>query len=94
MKNMKNPNFILGIVSIVLIFIGIGLKANGYRASDVVLIGGVILGGIHWIWSITDVVKTLGINSRSGMFWLILVIVVPPLGGLFFYMMRSKQVRM
>jgi hypothetical protein len=90
----KHPNFILGIISFVLLFIGIGLKANSYRLSDYVLIGAVVLGGIHWIWSIIDVVRDKNIGQQSRVIWLIITILVPPLGGMFYYLMGTRQVKM
>ena len=93
MRNTKHPNFILGIFTLILLFIGIGLKANGYRSGDYVLIGGIALGAIHWIWSITDVFRHQHTNSQSRVLWQILVIVIPPVGGLLYYAM-SKTVRM
>lgn len=93
MKNTKHPNFILGIIAIIIIFIGIGLKANGYRAGDYVLVGATVLGAIHYIWSIID------LNSRTDMkpfqkrFWLIALVAVPALGSLVFYIMHQTRGR-
>ena len=55
MKNTRHPNFILGVVTSLLVLIGIGLKANSYREGNYVLIGSTVLGAIHWIWGIFDV---------------------------------------
>jgi hypothetical protein len=93
MRNTKHPNFILGLFSLLLLFIGIGLTANSYASGQYVLIAGVILGGIHWIWSIIDVFSHQNKRSQSRILWAILVIVVPPVGGLLYYAM-SKTVRM
>ena len=93
MKRASHPNFILGIVSLLLIFLGIGFKANGYRLGDYILISAVILGGVHWIWSIVDVFRHQTSKSQSRVFWVILVIVLPPVGGLLYYVM-SKTMRM
>jgi hypothetical protein len=93
MKQTTHPNFILGLVTLVLVFVGIGLKFYSYRFGDVVLIGAALLGGIHWIWAIVDVFRHQTALSQSRVFWMILVIVLPPIGGLFYYA-SSKTVKM
>jgi len=94
MRNVKHPNFILGIISLLLIFIGVGMRANGYDSGDYVLIFSFLLAGINWIWSIIDVFKDFRVNSSSEnrLLWIILVIVLPVIGGMFYYAM-SKTVR-
>jgi hypothetical protein len=92
-KRTTHPNFILGISSLIVMLVGIGMKANGYRIGDMLLILTVALGGIHWIWSIIDVVRHQPNTSQSKVFWLILVILIPPVGGLIYYAF-SRTVRM
>lgn len=91
MKNMRHPNFIFGIFTIILVFIGIGLKANSLRSGDYVLIAASILGGVHYIWSIIDVVSRTDLKPFQKRFWLIAVIAVPALGSLVFYVMHQKR---
>lgn len=91
MKNMRHPNFIFGVFTLLLLFFGVGLKANGFRSGDYVLIGGAILGAIHYIWSIIDVVGRTDLKPFQKRFWLILVIAVPALGSLIFYIMHQKR---
>jgi hypothetical protein len=93
MKQTTHPNFILGLISLVLLFVGIGMKFYGYRSGDGVLIAATVLGGIHWVWGIIDVFKHQNSLSQSRKFWIILVIVLPPIGGMFYYMF-SKTMRM
>ena len=91
MKNARHPNFIFGIISIVLVLIGIGLKANGYRFGDYMLIGSTILGAIHWVWAIIDVASRADLKPFQKRFWLISVIAVPALGALVFYVMHQTK---
>ena len=93
MKNTRHPNFIFGIISIILVLIGIGLKANGYREGDYVLIGSTFLGGRHWIWAIIDVATRTDMKNFQKRFWLIAVIAVPALGALVFYVMHQTKDR-
>lgn len=94
MRNKRHPNFILGLIAYLFVFIGIGLRANGYESGDYVLGFSALLGAIHWIWSIIDVLRNYRVNSASEnrIIWVILVIIIPPLGGLLYYAM-SKTVR-
>jgi hypothetical protein len=94
MRNVKHPNFILGLVSLLLIFIGVGMRANNYDSGDYVLVFSFFLAGINWIWSLIDVFKDFRVNSGSEnrLIWIILVVVLPVIGGLLYYAM-SKTVR-
>ncbi|MGZ3911261.1 MAG: PLDc N-terminal domain-containing protein, partial [Flavisolibacter sp.] len=89
MKNTRHPNFILGLFSLLLIFVGVGMRANGYQSGDYVLLFSFLLAGIHWIWSIIDVFRDFRVNSSSEnrVLWIILVVVLPLVGGTFYYMM-------
>jgi hypothetical protein len=93
MKNLKHPAFIIGIVSIIILFVGIGLKANGYRSGDFVIIASIVLGAIHWIWSIIDVAGRSDMKPFQKRFWLIAVIAAPAIGGLLFYAMHQSKDR-
>jgi hypothetical protein len=93
MKNLKHPAFIIGIVSIIILFIGIGLKASGYRSGDFVIIASVALGAIHWIWSIIDVASRSDMKPFQKRFWLIAVIAAPAIGGLLFYTLHQTKDR-
>jgi hypothetical protein len=93
-QNMKHPNFILGLVSFVLLILGVVVKGNGYRGGYYVITTSVIIGAIHWIWSIADVAKNNKLDPKSRPFWVTMVVIIPPLGGMFYYMMKSKNVMM
>jgi len=93
MKQTTHPNFILGIISLILLFIGVAVYRSGSTGGYWIWIIATILGGIHWIWSIIDVFRQQTIASQSRVLWSILVIAIPAVGGLLYYMM-SKTVRM
>ena len=93
-KNMKHPSFIIGAISFVLFLFGIILRGNGYVAGDKIILSAIMLGAIHWIWSIIDVVSSYDLKPGSKSFWLILVMLIPPLGGMIYYMMKRKNVVM
>ena len=91
MKNMRHPNFILGIVSIIMVIIGAVVKADSYRSGDYIIIGAVVLGAIHWIWSIIDVVGRTDLKPYQKRFWLIAVVAAPAIGALIFYIMHQTR---
>ena len=84
-KRTQHPNFILGLVSVFALLLGVVLKMNGYRVGDYILIGTAVLGTIHWIWSIIDVIGHQNIRSQSKVFWVIMVVVLPMIGGMLYY---------
>lgn len=93
MNNTKHPAFILGIIAIIVVAFGIGLKANGYRFSDYVLIGAVVLAAIHWIWCIIEVAGRGDLKPFQKRFWLIIVIAAPVIGGMLFHILHQRAGR-
>lgn len=93
-KNMKHPAFIIGALSFFLFLLGVILRGNNYVSGDKVILSAIILGAIHWIWTVIDVIRGYDLNPPSKSFWLIMVLLIPPLGGMIYYMMKRKNVRM
>ena len=93
-KNVTHPSFIIGCISFLLFLVGIVLRANNYIIGDKMIIAAIVLGAIHWGWSVTDVITGYDLNPGSKSFWLILVMLIPPLGGMIYYLMRRKNVMM
>jgi hypothetical protein len=91
MKNLRHPNFILSIISAIVLFMGIGFKANGYPAGDFILMAGTILAGIHWIWAIIDVINRHDMRAYQKRFWLIIVVAVPVFGAMVFYGLHQES---
>ena len=93
-KNTRHPNFIIGLISFVVFLFGVVLRGNNYVSGDKVILSAIILGAIHWIWSMIDVISGYDLNPSSKSFWLILVMLIPPLGGMIYYLMKRKNVSM
>jgi len=93
-RNIVHPNFILGLVSYVLLLIGVVLNANHFDAGKTLIIASVLLGGIHWIRSIIDVWTDPDFknNESKKYFWFALVLMIPPLAGMMYYMIHQKKV--
>ncbi|RYZ22118.1 MAG: hypothetical protein EOO16_10250 [Chitinophagaceae bacterium] len=92
-KQTMHPNFILGIISFIMLFIGIALYRSGSSTGFWLWVIASALGGIHWIWGIIDVFRNQSIRSQSRVLWGILVVAIPAVGSMLYYMM-SKTVRM
>ena len=93
-KNITHPGFYIGLLSFILFVLGVVLRGNGYVKGDVVILSALVLGAVHWVWSIINVIKGYDLNPESKIFWLILVMLVPPVGGMLYYMMRRKNISM
>ena len=91
MRKLTYPNFILGVISFIILFIGIGLRANSYQNGNYVIGVSAVLGGIHWIWSIIDVFRDRNLASNIRIIWLIAVIVVPGFGSLIYYLTSYRK---
>lgn len=90
MANIRHPNFLLGLLAIILAAVALGFRSNKYEFDYYVAIAAAAVGVIHWIWSIIDVWKTDTMQGSQKIFWQIAVTAIP-LGGMFYYMLHSKQ---
>jgi hypothetical protein len=93
-KNIKHPSFIIGALSFIMLLLGAAIQRTDVSTGHYVILASVVLGAIHWIWSIVDVAKSKHLDPRSRPFWLALVIIVAPVGGMIYYMMKTKNVAM
>ncbi len=91
MKNLKHPSFIIGAISIIILLFAIGLKSYGDRTGDYLFYISIALGAVHWIWSIFDVVKRGDMKQFQKVFWLIVVVAAPVIGGMLFYIMHQSS---
>ena len=91
MANLRHPNLILAFVAVIIGAIAIGLyTTRNNEAAGIFMVIAMILGVIHWIWSIIDVANTTSLQGSQKLFWLIAVIAIP-IGGSFYYLMHSKR---
>ena len=82
--------FALG--GVIISMIGLAIQ-NKYNGGEMITYGGLLLLGIFWIWSIFDVVSAHDLRRYQKMFWLIITVSVPAMGGLLFYLMHQKPNR-
>ncbi len=93
MRNSLKPAFILGIVSHLILFLGIALKSFEHPISNYVIFGSFVLGGIFWIWSIIQVINDSNLQRYQKNFWAIVVVSVPMFGGLIYQIMQQRKNR-
>ena len=92
MANILQPRFIVGMVALLMHAISIGLRTGRYHdAAYYLMIGGWALMAICWIWSIIEVATTDTLLGSQKKFWLIAVIAIPFVGGMFYSIMHSKR---
>jgi prolipoprotein diacylglyceryltransferase len=93
-RNMTHPNFLLGLISSLLLIAGVFVLASEREAGRIVILTSIFLGAIHWVGSMISVCKdhTLKKEETSRYFWLSLVIIIPPIAGMLYYMADDKKV--
>lgn len=92
-QDMSHPAFIIGLVSYLLLLIGVVLKGNMVHWSNYVILSAFVFGAVHWVWAIVDVFSNQDLKGTpSRPMWLIVVIILAPLGGMLYYAMKHKLV--
>lgn len=91
MKNLRKPAFYIGILGALLLFLGLGLKSSNDSNGNLVLYAGLALGGIFWVWAISEVVSATDLKPFQKRFWLIIVLAVPVVGGLIFHILHQQK---
>ena len=93
-RNTRHPNFIIGTLSYILLLMGVVASSDDFIAGKYLILLAVLLGGIHWIGSIITVWTdpNLKNESDSRYFWLAIVIMIPPIAGMIYYIVRQKKI--
>ena len=90
MKNMSRPAFILAMIGTALILVGL-MAMPHYEFGTYLMYAGFLLAGIFWVWAIWDVIIADDLKNFQKMFWLIITVSVPVMGGLLFYIMHQRR---
>ena len=91
MANLRHPNLFVALAAVLLGVVAIALyTARKNETAGILIVIAMVLGVVHWIWSIIDVSKTTSLQGSQKKFWLIAVIAIP-FGGTFYYLMHSKR---
>ena len=89
-KTGKAP-LALGILSLLVFFVGLALKTNEYKYSNYLIFGSFILGGIYWIWSIIGLISATHLKQYQKTFWLIIVVAVPAFGAVIYQIVQQRR---
>lgn len=92
MRNMHKTGLIIGITGTALIFLGLMMMQH-YDIGRWIMYSGFIVVGVVWVWSIWDVIVAEDLRYYQKMFWLIITISVPVMGGLLYSIMNQKRNR-
>lgn len=92
MANLRHPNFILGIVAIIMLGVSVAFRNNREsETGDVLVIVTAVLMTISWIWSIVEVAKTDTLEAGQKVLWTIAVVAIPFVGGMLYHWLHSKR---
>ena len=93
-KHTIHPNFFIGLASYLLFLAGVFARYGNISLGTTIIATAIALGAIHWIAAIIDVStnKALKKDGRSWYLWIALIIMVPPLSGMLYYMMKKRKV--
>ncbi len=92
MANTKHPNFLLGLLAILVGAAAIGFYAN--KANDtafILILVTAALGIISWVWAIFEVQTTDTLQGSQRKFWRIAVVAIPFIGGMLYHLLHSKR---
>lgn len=92
MANTRHPNFLLGLLAIIVGAAAIGFFANKDNQTGIILVYiTAALGIISWVWSIIEVQNTDTLQGSQKKFWRIAVIAVPFVGGMLYHLLHSRR---
>ena len=91
MDNGGKAPLLLGILSLIVFFLGLALKSNEYRYSNYLIFGSFIIGGIYWIWSIIGLIASTHLKQYQKTFWLIIVVAVPAFGAVIYQIVQQRR---
>lgn len=90
-SNMKQPVFILGVTGYILLLAGVALLGEYRDFGRLFIFTSLVTMGIHWMLSIIHVIRNNSFgNEVSRYFWLALIIMVPPLAGMIYFMVDDR----
>ena len=93
-KKLWHPNFVLGLLSYLLLFITAMLFGTGDAMANGLAIATLVVAGVHWLWGMRDALtdRTLKQKEADNYFWYSLILLIPPLAAMMYYMLHDKRV--
>jgi len=93
MKNLSKPIFIFGCISVLISLVGFVMQRAQNPAGIYIYYIGLVGGAIFWVWNIIHVAANSELRGYQKMFWLIIVISVPVMGGFIYLLMHQRNNR-
>ena len=87
MKPITRFNIVLAVISIILVIVGSALLGKS-EYGNYILYAGLFVGTVFSISSVIDVFRSKTVRSSRKIVWLIMVICVPVVGGLLYYVIE------
>ena len=91
---MIHPNFIIGLISYLGLLAGVVMYSNDFAIAETIITGSLIISVVHWLISVVSVLSDQLRKQNEGLwyFWFTAVFMVPPIGGMMYYMVNNKRV--
>ena len=91
---MIHPNFIIGLISYLGLLAGVVMYSNDFAIAETIITGSLIISVVHWLISVVSVLSDQLRKQNEGLwyFWFTAVFIVPPIGGMMYYMVNNKRV--
>ena len=91
MLNLRKPALLFNILGVILFFIGLYMQRKQADGGEALMYIGLSMAVIYWFWSIIDVAGADDLKPDQKKFWLIIVIVMPALGGFLFHLTHQPR---
>lgn len=91
MRQFRNPNFDLGILTIVTFIVGIFVLNTSQHYGSIILYTGTGLGITFSLVTIIEVVRSKKFKGQKKALWLMIVFLVPVLGSFMYYLFTGSN---
>jgi len=91
MLNLRKPALIFNVIGVILFFIGLYLQQKENYGGEIMMYIGLGMAVVYWIWSVVDVLTADDLKPYQKKFWLIIVLIIPALGGTLFHIMHQDR---
>ncbi|HYC28188.1 MAG TPA: hypothetical protein VEB42_05215 [Chitinophagaceae bacterium] len=95
-EHKTHPNFLAGLLSYLLFLVGVFLRYNNLSLGTTLIGIAIGIGAVHWVVAIIDVSTNSDLkkDGQSWYLWVALIIMLPPVAGMLYYMVHKRKVRL
>jgi hypothetical protein len=91
MRVISKFPFLLGLMALLLLFLGVFLKPADDAFNPGLTVTGVVLAGIYWIWILVEISRATHLRYYQKMFWFIITISAPFFGAIIYQIMHQRR---